>query len=192
MTHVLLISGHMGSGKDTFAEAVTQTLCQSSTARPDQVVTLHYADYLKFLCREYFGWSGEKDELGRRILQYVGTEVVREQDENFWVDLLIRLTKVFRGRWEWVLIPDTRFPNEIDRWKQTCGPDISVTSIRIARAGYEPDVSVTAQTHSSETSLDGYAFDYSIHNDGTYEDLREVAVNILCDIINEEENPWTI
>ena len=113
MTHVLLISGHMGSGKDTFAEAVTQTLCQSSTARPDQVATLHYADYLKFLCREYFGWSGEKDELGRRILQYVGTEVVREQDENFWVDLLIRLTKVFRGRWEWVLIPDTRFPNEI-------------------------------------------------------------------------------
>ena len=58
------------------------------TNRGERVLITHYADLLKFICTSYFGWNGLKDEDGRHLLQYVGTEVIRYKNPSLWVDFV--------------------------------------------------------------------------------------------------------
>ena len=60
-----MISGKMRHGKDTCAQFIKEEL-----ERMDKrVLIIHYADYLKFILKQYFGWDGEKNEEGRKLLQ---------------------------------------------------------------------------------------------------------------------------
>lgn len=162
---IILISGKAQHGKDTAAGMIRQKLREHGKT----ALIFHYADLLKFICAQYFGWDGKKDEKGRTLLQYVGTDVVRNRDENFWVDYAVRLLSDFDGRWDYVLIPDVRFKNEIE-----CVRDASFASthIRVVRPGFGGNLSGAQQAHPSETAMDGTAPDHYIYNDGTLDDLR--------------------
>ena len=87
---IILISGKAQHGKDTFAKALQPYF------EPYNTKIVHFADALKFVCSQYYDWNGVKDNLGRTILQRVGTEVVRAQDEHFWTDFAARLIKTFK------------------------------------------------------------------------------------------------
>lgn len=163
---VICISGKAQHGKDTTATILREEL---ETLGYSVIVT-HYADLLKHICRMFFGWNGKKDEAGRQILQYVGTDVVRKQRPDFWVDFIISVLELFNSEWDYVLIPDCRFPNEIDAM-QNAG--FNTTSLRITRLNFESPLTEAQQQHPSETALDDYGFDHTIHNDGTLDDLRE-------------------
>ena len=41
------------------------------------VLVAHYGDLVKYVCKTFFGWDGEKDEKGRTLLQKVGTDAIR-------------------------------------------------------------------------------------------------------------------
>ena len=84
---IVSISGHAGSGKDTVAGIIKERLEHDDR----KVLITHYADLLKYICKTFFNWNGKKDERGREILQYVGTDIIRKQDENYWVDFLISI-----------------------------------------------------------------------------------------------------
>ena len=62
---VIAISGKGESGKDTIAKMLKQQLEEQNY----KVMIIHFADVLKFVCRQYFNWNGEKDEHGRTLLQ---------------------------------------------------------------------------------------------------------------------------
>lgn len=62
---VCTISGKAGAGKDTFAKYLAAEL----EGRNQSVLVTHYADVLKYICKEYLGWNGNKDEFGRAMLQ---------------------------------------------------------------------------------------------------------------------------
>ena len=64
-TRVITISGKARSGKDTTALLLKEALEKKGY----RVLITHYADLLKFVCKEYFGWNGEKDEEGRTLIQ---------------------------------------------------------------------------------------------------------------------------
>ena len=73
---VLLISGKAESGKDSFADAFikeAQGVCGYRCLR------IKYGDILKYICKEYFGWNGEKDELGRRFITKIGDRVRKKK-----------------------------------------------------------------------------------------------------------------
>lgn len=161
---VLAISGYAQHGKDTIAKMIADEL----SLRGEKVITTHYADLLKFICKNYFGWNGEKDEFGRHILQYVGTDVIRKQSPDYWVDFVISIIKFFGDNWDWVIIPDTRFPNEIDRLKQE-GYD--VYHLRVLRQNFVSSLTKEQMNHPSETALDYIAPDSYILNNGTIDDL---------------------
>lgn len=61
MKKVICISGKAQHGKDTTATILKAAL----EGRNNKVLIFHYADLLKYLCKEYFGWNGEKDELNK-------------------------------------------------------------------------------------------------------------------------------
>lgn len=61
----------------------------------------------------FFGWDGEKDEKGRTLLQKVG-DAIRAKRPDYWVSFISDIMEFFPGEWDYVLIPDCRFPNEVD------------------------------------------------------------------------------
>ena len=162
---VIAISGHAMNGKDTAAEMIRSAL----ELNGERVLITHYADLLKYICKMFFGWNGEKDERGRNLLQYVGTDVVRKKKPDFWVEFIIFILEHFGDNWDYVIIPDTRFPNEIDRLIED---GFCVTHIRIDRNNFNSELNNEQKTHESETALDKTTPDYLIKNSGSLQDLE--------------------
>ena len=139
MKKIICISGKAQHGKDT-------TACIFSAAledRGNKVLTFHYADLLKYLCKEYFGWNGEKDDSGRTLLQHVGTDIVRSKDPNYWVNFAVTFFKLFEDQWDYILIPDCRFPNEVN----TMETHFDTIHLRIVRPNFNSPLSGEQQKH---------------------------------------------
>lgn len=173
---VILISGKAQNGKDSAARILKEKLEQQNK----KVLITHFASAVKFICEKYFNWNGQKDEKGRTILQYVGTDVVRTQKPNFWVDFVINILSMFKNEWDYVLIPDTRFPNEIQRWDE----DWDITSVRINRLNFTSTLTKEQLNHPSETSLDNFNFDYIINAENGLDKL-EKEVNKFIEWMEE-------
>lgn len=162
---ILAISGHAQNGKDTVAGLLRDSL----KADGNRVLVAHYADLLKYMCRTFFDWDDNKDENGRHILQYVGTDVIRKQAPDFWVDFISSVLTYFNENWDWVLIPDSRFPNEINKLVSS---GFDVTHIRVVRPNFKSPLTEEQQKHPSETALDNVEPDFYIYNEGSVEDLE--------------------
>lgn len=161
---VITISGHAKNGKDTVAAIMEEELEKNGY----RVQIMHYADLLKFICRKYLGWNGKKDEYGRTLLQDVGTYGFRWHDENFWVNFIAMVLEVLGDRWDYVLIPDARFPNEINVLK---GKGFDVLHLRVIRSIEDNGLTEEQQQHESETALDDVDPDVYILNNGTFTEL---------------------
>ena len=164
-TRFLLISGKAQRGKDTSASMFYEEL----TAKGYKVLITHYADLLKWMCQSYFNWDGKKDDAGRTILQKVGTDTIRKQDPDFWVRWVITVLKLFPNEWDYVIIPDCRFPNEVDLMRTAFE---NVVHIRVDRPGFISPLTAEQQAHISETALDNYRYDVLLTNTTLYA-LRE-------------------
>lgn len=171
---VIAISGKAQHGKDTTASFLKSMLEVDGY----KVLVAHYADLLKYICRQFFGWDGQKDEAGRHILQYVGTDIIRKKKPNFWVDFLISMIELFPDEWDYILIPDCRFQNEIEQLKSA---GVDMVHLRIVRENFKSPLSAEQQKHPSETALDHIEPDYYIKNSGSLHDLRETITQWLVD-----------
>ena len=177
-TKVVCISGHARSGKDTVAKILHDQLVKDNT----EVLITHYADLLKYICKTFFNWNGKKDEQGRTLLQYVGTEVIREKHPDFWVDFIATILKDFGVRWDVVIIPDTRFPNEISRLREY---GFDVVHLRIDRLNFSSPLTEEQLKHPSETALDNVKPDYLITNDGGLNNLKDKVMNLITEVLYE-------
>ncbi len=176
---VLCISGKAQNGKDTSAGFFKTALEEQGKS----VLIVHYADLLKFMCQKYFGWDGKKDEQGRHILQYIGTDVVRAQKPDFWVAFVAEFLQMFENDWDYVIIPDTRYPNEID---YLVNNGFDVRHIRVVRsdASFVSPLTEEQQKHISETALDSDVPDIYIANDSTiYELERFIRVLVKAQVV---------
>ena len=135
----------------------------------DSVLIAHYGDLVTYVCRTFFQWDGQKNEYGRSLLQYVGTDVVRKQKPEFWVDFIIDIINFFSDNWDYVLIPDSRFPNEVSRLRETGFP---VTHLRVVRPNFDSPLTEEQRRHPSETALDDVTPDHWLYNDGSLHDLE--------------------
>jgi hypothetical protein len=162
---VILISGKAQHGKDTSAIFMKEAL----ELEGRRVLIAHYGDLVKFICEKYFGWDGKKDEKGRSLLQYVGTDVVRKQKPDFWVNFVCEVLEMFSDQWDRVIIPDCRFPNEIECFVSR---GFDVTHVRVIRPDFDNGLTPEQQRHLSETALDGCVPDLELLNDGSLDDLR--------------------
>lgn len=181
---VILLSAKSGHGKDFIANIMKEKLEQMG----NKVLITHYADLLKYILKTFFGWDGEKDEHGRHLLQYVGTDVIRKQNPNYWVNFVKDIITMFSNEWDYILIPDTRFPNEVT--EMYCD-NFRTISVRIRRINYTSKLTEEQQQHESETALDNYPFDYYMTNDGTLKGIAK-EINDFIKIIDCNSNKKTI
>lgn len=180
---VVCISGKARHGKDTAAEYLKKKLELSN----HKVLIAHYGDLVKYICKTFFNWNGVKDEKGRELLQYVGTDVVRECNQEYWVDFILGVLDMFYENWDYVLIPDCRFPNEVYRLKEAC---FDVTTLRVVRDGFVSQLTEEQLLHPSETAMDDFEFDYIIHNKQMADFYKELNnfLNEISKTTSEEEN----
>lgn len=157
---IITVSAKAQHGKDYTANLLKDKLESLGYS----VLICHYADLLKYICKQFFGWDGKKNEEGRTLLQKVGTEGVRKVFPNYWVDFIKTILALFPDEWDYVIIPDTRFPNEIEALKED---GFNVVSLHVTRPNFENNLTEEQRQHPSETALDGYLFDHEIVNDGT-------------------------
>jgi hypothetical protein len=178
------LSGYARTGKDEFAAVLVEEYDFIRVAFADKLREVIYAlnpivlwdndyaksdsvpDYmpLQWVINEYTWDNYKATGWGKHIrvyLQRLGTEAGRETLwDSIWVDAAFaNLPEDAR-----VVVTDMRFPNEADAVRDRGG-----LTVRIHRDGVGP-----VNDHPSETSLDDYAFDYHVDNDGTLEEYKEM------------------
>lgn len=168
---IITISGKATHGKDAAATMIKEELEQ----RGYKVVILHYADLLKHIAKTYYGWDGNKDEKGRSLLQYLGTEKVRSHKPDFWVHLSASIITTCLDDCDYVIIPDTRFPNEIQFW---ISADRLVECVKVVRPNAPVSLTPEQMAHPSETALDNFDFDRVIVANDLFE-LRAGVINMM-------------
>lgn len=183
MRGTIILSGKSGSGKDMFANFIKEELAKHGK----KVLIIHFADALKWILRDYFDWDGKKDEVGRTLLQAVGTDMVRAMHPGYWTGIVVGFIQAMEpyNNFDIAVIPDARFPNEVDISLENLKNSVSVRIERKNADGTDwvnPVLTEDQRNHSSETSLDHYAFDYIVHNDEGLDLLRESAVTVLQDL----------
>lgn len=178
MRKYICISGKAQHGKDTLGRAMKDHL----ESKGFKVLIAHYGDLLKYICKTFLDWNGKKDEAGRTLLQQVGTEVVRRQQPNFWVEFIEKITKMMSDRWDYIIIPDARFPNEVYGLQKD---DSVVIHIRVVRDGFVSPLNEEQQHHLSETALDNVPRYCTVHNNGTIDELSEALIPLVDEIIKE-------
>lgn len=166
---VICISGKAGHGKDTAALFLKEQLVLSENS----VLIAHFGDLVKYVCKTFFDWNGKKDEAGRELLQTIGTDIVRDEDPDYWVRFIADMLGFFEQAYDYVLIPDARFINEIEYLIKS---GFDVTHIRVIRENYTSDMPADQQNHISETALDDYVPDVYVYNSGY---LGEFYENLL-------------
>ena len=173
MVRMVLISGKAEHGKTAFGDIIKDELREMGF----RVTTYPFARYLKFIAQEHFGWNGEKDVAGRELLQWLGTDVVRKSNPDYWANTVVEFAHTFRGTFDYIICDDTRFPNEVTNFGAV---GIDVFPIRVVRPGHVSRLTTEQMAHPSETALDGFSgFEY-IYNDGNLDALR-IEANRLID-----------
>lgn len=177
---IICISGKAESGKDTFGMYLQ--FCLENNEQ--KVLRVHYADLVKYICSNYLDWNGQKDEKGRTLLQTFGTDIVRAQDEDYWVKFIATTLELTDKliHYDYVIIPDCRFPNELDYWIDN---DYQVTWIQMLR-DVDNHLTDKQKAHASEVSLQGYSriTPVVIRNDSNMYNLENKAILLTKVLLN--------
>lgn len=182
---VLLLSGKMGSGKTTLANAVADRWEQDSLRK---AVLINFADGLYEMhdfCLNYLSRHGipvqKKD---RKLLQWLGTEWGREYDADIWIKILkSRMGAHFKylstigyepGQVLFI-IGDARFENEADAFPDALKIRLECASeVRKKRCTRWTDTG----NHPSETGLDRY-FKWNMKFDTTVASVDECVEKLM-------------
>lgn len=162
---IIGFSGKARNGKDSAGNILKEKLEEKGK----RVLKINLADYLKFLTATYFGGSYERTPKNRTLWQRFGTEKVRSVEPDFWVNTIIRMLNVFGEDFDYVIISDVRFPNEITQFDEQ---SFDVVAVKINRLGFENDLTTEQRQHLSETSMDSFVFDYYINSEDGLDKLE--------------------
>lgn len=130
MTKIIALSGRKQSGKSTGAEFIQNLFDRHNHYFSCKIY--NFADPLKKdICINILGmtydqcygsdmdkntptdliWEGE-ELTARRAMEIIGTDIFRRLKNNVWVDATIN--KILQDNIDLAIIPDCRFPNEVD------------------------------------------------------------------------------
>lgn len=185
MKKIILISAKARVGKDTSAEYIKKVLEEKG----NKVVIDRFAKYIKSYMKDYYGWDGvTKDDYYRSKLQILGTEKIKEElnYKSFHAKRLSEDFQIIQDDFDYFLVPDTRFPDEIYTMKAMFGDD-NVKTLRIERQKYfTGGMNSVNLLHKSEIALDDFVFENVIYNIGSLEELYSKLDKYINKILMED------
>ncbi|RMH56769.1 MAG: hypothetical protein D6679_08210 [Candidatus Hydrogenedentota bacterium] len=129
-----------------------------------------FADQIKSIAR-VVGWNGEKDARGRKLLQDIGT-VVRDYNERFWIDSLLKSLPADRS----VAVDDMRMLLEHRILTEEAG---FRTVLILRDSSLILDAPEDTRNHVTEREVDLIEPWRVIENNGTFEELYEKLDRLL-------------
>lgn len=182
---IIGISGKKGSGKNTVADIIKYKIKKKhirlvSFAEPiKEILSLLLNVPLETLEDRNFKktrLSAEFDnKTPRELMKIIGTFMRTTVNEDFWINQIMK--QIYDNSDTLYVITDVRYKNEMNAILKRGGE-----IIRVERTNNNTD------THQSETDLDDVSFEYTIHNNGTIEQLIPKVVrmvNYILDVHNE-------
>jgi hypothetical protein len=180
MTYFIGLGHYSRTGKDTLANYL---LHEFASIAPDVTcVKRSFAWKLKQICAELYGWAGvrepefydtaEGEKERRTVLPALnlspvdlwvlfGTQAVRRTVyQHTWVDYVLKSSHE-----DVVIIPDVRFPNEVNAIRQSGG-----ILIKVVRPGVEP---LDTVADHALVNYDGW--DYVVGRSGELQELADFA-----------------
>jgi hypothetical protein len=136
---------------------------------PTEYNWINMPDFLEECVTNYYEQANKK-MTAREILQHIGTEIFRCLDLDIWVKTTFR--RIDSEQPELAIIPDCRFPNEIEAIKLRKGK-----ILKLLRQPHE-------DSHKSETSLKEYqGYDAIMDN-------RNMSIQEQCDALAQLLVQW--
>jgi len=176
---IIGLSGYARSGKDSVAEYLVQHHGFTRLAFADNLKQLLYdvnpiilsgGDERVQSFVDYFGWDeSKKIPEVRELLQRLGESARERIGQDVWINAVLKEAEGL----DRVVISDVRYQNEANAIRFDAGGKL----IRIIRYGVS-----SANDHISETDLDNYSFDASIHNDYTLSSLGHEVERVMEDL----------
>jgi hypothetical protein len=184
---LIAVCGEAQHGKDTVSLMIAEMFYYKKIAFADPLKKMMYAlnPYVVLpdgtLIRlaklvDEIGWDGAKKHPEvRRLLQYFGTEVMREYyGPNVWIDLARKEV----NKYDKAIISDLRFPGQAgeDGAEEGYVRSEGGLIIKIVRPKYDNGVD---KTHASESLLSQIKEDHLVVNDGSVRELSEKIIPIV-------------
>ncbi len=165
---IFLISGKARCGKDTVAKYLKELYENDGK----KVIYSRAGKYIKLYTMEIFGWDGSEDSKPRRLLQNFGTEIIREKlgKRDMLIQRQLDDLEVYAYFYDVIIVPDIKFPREIDSVKEKFD---KVITINVNRSNYHSTLTDKEKEHITEVAMDNYGnFDYVLEND-TMDELKK-------------------
>lgn len=170
---LFLVSGKARSGKDEVARIINNYYSDL------KVITLSFGHYVKQYAKGISNWDGSEETKPRSLLQNLGIELIKNNiDDKLFIRRMIEDIEVYSYFYDIIIINDVRLKDELISLKKKYPKSIS---IRVNRDNFDNKLSETEKLHLTETELDNVSFDYTINNDGNYEELIKNTNNIMGD-----------
>jgi len=170
--HIFAMTGELTAGKSTLARTMQLLLTPFWN-----VQILSFARDVKRIAHS-FGWDGQKDDKGRKLLQLIGTEVGRAYMPDLWIRYLLLEGSVSLNKDDKykniIIIDDLRFDNEAQWLKEYhAGTIIKVTDGITNRKHTD---------HISEKGIDPKYINYVVDDSKNIFSTFEQAYDILNDM----------
>lgn len=153
---IILLSGKAGVGKDTFAKRIKEV----EEAKGNKVFIMGFADILKSISQRNFNYTGNKEGIGRTILQDVGDLFINNNPLFFIevVNLVIENAKELG--YDYFVITDARYDKEVSATKGIYCKDV----VLLQRTLYNT-LTYKQTTHRSEHGISPSLLDTVINLD---------------------------
>ena len=167
MKEVFIINGSGGVGKDTFVE-----FCQKYC----KVKNISSVDKVKEAARILTGWDGTKDDKSRKLLVDLKQLGIEYNDAPF--KYIVESYNDFEKTDEELMFIHIREISEIEKVKNA----VNAKTILVTNKNVELIVS-----NESDKNVMNYEYDYNIKNDGTLEELNQMAKEFVNSFKDDEE-----
>lgn len=168
------IGGGLGQGKSTIATMLGESL-QNQLPEPWTIQIIPFAKGVKDIART-FGWFGEKDKKGRRLLQLIGTECGRQcVSPDIWVEKWLAACRA-TPPYTVIIADDMRFANEAKAIQIETGMLVLVSH---RKRVWKPKF----LRHKSEKGLPVDCYHKRVPNDKTLRELQFEVNNLTTEIL---------
>lgn len=174
---IYLISGRARNGKGT----VSTLLKDEYEKQGLRVCEIQVMRTLKGYLKDYFGWDGKEETKPRKMLQEIGTDIIRNEMNKpfFHINRLIEDIEVLSKFFDVFIVNDIRLPLEIETIKEKFP---NAVSINVTRKDYVSPLKISEQVHITELALNDYkSFDYEIIN-SEIDKLKDDIIKIISEV----------
>ena len=180
---IICVCGKARSGKNT----VCNFMYSNFQKKGYKTILSPYTKYLKKYINEISGWQESDDNnKPRELLQDISSQLIKKKlgYTNFFIERQIQDINIYSYFFDIIIIPDVRFPNEIEELRKNFK---RVIAIGIERPNFDNGLTETQKNDATETSLNNYQnFDYYIVNKNNEKELFNITKEIMLDIRKKE------